>query len=650
LTQFIGLSLTTHFDNIINEFRSLRKIYGYHENTFYRKFPGLDLSIDFHGKKAATPIGPAAGPHTQMAQNIVLAFLMGARVIELKTVQTKENIHISRPCVDMRNIGYNVEWSQEMSLENTYKEYVIAWMLIKFIEQQEILKVDKGDPFYSTIFDISIGYDLKEIQSPTMHKWIERMRMARDLIQLLLDQLPPKYAHYRKMKIDPHITNSITLSTFHGCPAQEIENIVKYLVAEHQLHVIIKFNPTILGYEYVEYILKDKLGYQNIDYDRAVFENDLQFNDAVVMLKRLHSFAKKYDKNVGVKFTNSLIVNRSDSILKDKVQYLTGTPLHVLALHAVQKFRTHLNSDFIFSFSGGVDKSNIVDTLLCNLRPVTVCTDLLKKRGYSRFCGYLNGIKTALKDSGCSSLDDLIRFKAQINNLTRAGKINMVRVVKKVNENPKYHYNFNHATPKKIGSLLQLFDCISCDICLKVCPNGANFSIFTGKNRQRITNFKYANGNLRPITGQMFLIEKECQIANLADFCNDCGNCDTFCPEDGGPYIVKPRFFSSQQSYKKNKNQNGFYFLSQNTLLARMSGPEYRLTMSENKKDFIFLSDDIVVDINEGNDFSKYLAKRKLKNDTLIDMKPFYIMKELFEGIKRAPDNYAKNIVYGCNS
>lgn len=650
MAELIGLNLTTHFDNIINEFHSLRKIYGYHENTFYRIFPELDLSIEFHGKKAATPIGPAAGPHTQMAQNIVLAFLMGARVIELKTVQAMENIHINRPCIDMRNIGYNVEWSQEMDLENSYNEYVIAWILIKLIEQQQILKVDKGDPFYSTIFDISVGYDLKGIQSPTMHRWIERMRMAEARIQLLLDDLPPRYSNYKKMKINPRISNSVTLSTFHGCPAQEIEKIVQYLIAEHQLHVIIKFNPTILGYEHVEYILKDKLGYQNIECDKAKFENDLQFNEAVAMLKRLQIFAAKYDRNVGVKFTNSLVVNRSDSILKDKVQYLSGAPLHVLALQAVKKFRTHFGSDFIYSFSGGVDKSNIVDTLLCNLRPVTICTDLLKKRGYTRFGGYLDSIKTALKDSGCPSLDELIRFKADSKNLNSAGKINVARIVKKVTENRKYHYNFNHATPKKIGSLLQLFDCISCDICLQVCPNVANFSIFTGKKRQRITNFKYTSGKLRPVDGEMFSVEKEYQYANIADFCNDCGNCDTFCPEDGGPYIVKPRFFSTEQSYKKNENLDGFYFINHNTLLARVSGLEYRLTLRENKKDFIFVSDEIAADINAGNDFLKYLPKRKLRNNTLIDMKPFHVMKELFEGIRRAPENYAKNIVYIRNS
>ena len=40
----------------------------------------------------STPFGPAAGPHTQLAQNIVLSWLAGGRVIELKTVQVKDDI------------------------------------------------------------------------------------------------------------------------------------------------------------------------------------------------------------------------------------------------------------------------------------------------------------------------------------------------------------------------------------------------------------------------------------------------------------------------------------------------------------------------------------------------------------------------------
>jgi putative selenate reductase len=79
----------------------------------------IDLSAVVHGRRASTPFGPAAGPHTQLAQNIVLSWLAGGRVIELKTVQIKDRLTISRPCIDMQTIGFNIEWSQELTLEQS---------------------------------------------------------------------------------------------------------------------------------------------------------------------------------------------------------------------------------------------------------------------------------------------------------------------------------------------------------------------------------------------------------------------------------------------------------------------------------------------------------------------------------------------------
>ncbi len=36
-----------------------------------------DLTVHFHGKLAGNAAGPAAGPHTQMAQNILLSYVAG---------------------------------------------------------------------------------------------------------------------------------------------------------------------------------------------------------------------------------------------------------------------------------------------------------------------------------------------------------------------------------------------------------------------------------------------------------------------------------------------------------------------------------------------------------------------------------------------
>src|SRR5579862_3071590 len=66
---------------------------------------GFDLSVSNHGARAATGVGPAAGPHAQLAQNVLLSWLGGSRVLELKTVQILDRLEIARPCIDAQNVG-----------------------------------------------------------------------------------------------------------------------------------------------------------------------------------------------------------------------------------------------------------------------------------------------------------------------------------------------------------------------------------------------------------------------------------------------------------------------------------------------------------------------------------------------------------------
>ena len=72
--------------------------------------------------RASIPVGPAAGPHTQIAPNILAAYLAGARVFELKTVQIKDRLELEKPCIDALDEGQNVEWSTELSLDGA-EEY-----------------------------------------------------------------------------------------------------------------------------------------------------------------------------------------------------------------------------------------------------------------------------------------------------------------------------------------------------------------------------------------------------------------------------------------------------------------------------------------------------------------------------------------------
>jgi putative selenate reductase len=60
---------------IFDEFRASRSIFDIAESQFYRKTD--DRLIEVFGETCETPVGPAAGPHTQLAQNIVASWLVG---------------------------------------------------------------------------------------------------------------------------------------------------------------------------------------------------------------------------------------------------------------------------------------------------------------------------------------------------------------------------------------------------------------------------------------------------------------------------------------------------------------------------------------------------------------------------------------------
>ena len=68
-----------------------------------------------------------------MAQNIVLSWLGGGRTFELKTIQILDELDIERPCIDMENVGYNIEWSQELTLDESLVEYAKSALLLAVV-------------------------------------------------------------------------------------------------------------------------------------------------------------------------------------------------------------------------------------------------------------------------------------------------------------------------------------------------------------------------------------------------------------------------------------------------------------------------------------------------------------------------------------
>jgi putative selenate reductase len=531
----------------------------------FRGFPGLDLSVTFHGHRCATPIGPAAGPHTQLAQNIALSWLAGGRILELKTVQVNDRLVIPRPCIDMRTVGFNVEWSQELAIEESLREYAKARLLVAILA--ELCGIPEAER--DVVFDVSIGYSLDGIRSRAIAGFFEGVRDASAILDreraALKRELPPTLANLSDIPCEARLSDSVTLSTFHGCRADEIAAISRHLLAELGLHTIVKLNPTLLGYEEVEDVLHRRLGYTKIALKREAFDRDLKWNDAVSIARDLAGEAARRGLGFGVKLTNTLVVVNPGDFMPGEEAYLSGEPLHVLALTLGLRLRDELGAAFPISFSAGIDSANVASAVASGFVPVTSCTDLLRPGGYERLHRQAEALADAVRESGAAGIPGFIQARAGAvdGDVAAASLRNHRRAALDVFGADRYKALKTGRLPRKIGSHLHLLDCINCDKCIPVCPNDANFSFETPPRTIRFRDLVVEGGRLSPGDEQTFTMGGKTssthQLANWADACNDCGNCDVFCPEDGGPYIEKPRLFGSLASFLADAPRPGFF-------------------------------------------------------------------------------------------
>ncbi len=456
---------------IISEYVSQKTIFGIPSSKFHLAKITGDEKI--FGEILETPFGPAAGPHTQMTQNIICAYLVGGRFFELKTVQKMDDLKIDKPCIDAQDEGYNVEWSQELSLDESYSEYLKAWILLHVLK--EILKLSQSERGF--VFNMSVGYDLDGIKTERMNRFIEDLKDAsknelftlykfqlvnhlrnKSTNQLLRENFSLSEEKIEEIiqkieKISPQISNSVTLSTMHGCPPQEIEAIAKYLIQEKNLHTYIKLNPTLLGYDFVHNTLH-RLGYKYITLDKSSFDHDLQYRDAIPMINRLRAFASANNRVFGIKLSNTLGVKNTIKTLPGDDMYMSGRSIFPLTVNLANKLATEFNGEINISYSGGASNHNIQEILQTGISPITFVTDLLKPGGYLRL-------------SQITETAEKIYLKNK-----RGNKINLP-VLKTVAEESLSEINYSKEKREinsiKIPKSLPLFDCFIAP-CQEACP------------------------------------------------------------------------------------------------------------------------------------------------------------------------------------
>lgn len=570
---------TMSFERILEitlkDYYTKEKIFGVEEKDFYR---GIDNSIEmnFCGEYLRFPVGPAAGPHTQLTQNFLAAYLTGSRYFEPKTVQIVDGKQmqemIARPCIDAKNVGYNVEWSTELTVEEAKEEYIKASVLM------QVMGIELGlSDVKDFILNISVGYDLKGIQSKKISDFIDDLKDAKntEVFKECVEVLKKNINNFKRFKLEDidkitsKITNIVTLSTMHGCKASEILDIATHLITNKKINTLLKCNSTLLGYDAVREIL-DNLGYNDIELKREDFEHDLQFDMAKEIIAKLLKTGEDNNVVFGVKLTNTLPVVNTRKVMPGEAMYMSGKPLYPIAINVAKKIANEFK-DITISMSGGIDKNNVLDVFNSGIAPITIATLYLQPKGYINNNAVLNEMKKASQAPKGLDLEAL----------------SVLADKAKVDVNYK-----NKGNGKVLEDKLETFDCLkSCGICVDVCPNRANMRVV--------------------VEG----LAANYQIAHVENMCNECGNCQMFCPKGGRPYLKKATIYQNLEEYKSSKN-TGLLRVGEDSFLLREDGKEYIYTVNskEDKSKLEITAETILRDYPYYMNNIEILSGEELKN------------------------------------
>ena len=515
----------------LQDYYTKGKIFEVHEKDFHRDIDN-SIEMNFCGEYLRYPLGPAAGPHTQLTQNFLSAYLTGCRYFEPKTVQVIDGKEmqemIERPCIDVKNVGYNVEWSTEFTVEEAKEEYIKASVLM------QVLGIELGlSDVKDFILNISVGYDLKGIQSKKISDFIDDLKDAKDtkIFKECIGVLKKNINKFKRFKLEDidkitsKISNIVTLSTMHGCKASEILSIASHLITNKKVNTFLKCNSTLLGHDAVREIL-DNLGYNEIELIRESFEEDLQVDMAKEIISKLLKTAKENNLTFGVKLTNTLPVVNNRKYMPGDLMYMSGKPLYPIAIN-VAKIIANEFKDITISMSGGIDKNNVLDVFNCGIAPITISTLYLQPKGYVNN----NSVLKEMKKAGHAPKG--LNIEA-LNTLADKAK-----------SDPHYKSKGNG---RLLEDKLETFDCLKdCGICVDVCPNRAN---------------------LRVVVPGLWA---DYQIVHVENRCNECGDCHAFCPKGGFPYFKKTTIYKNLEEYEDSNNA-GLLRIGEDKFLLREEG------------------------------------------------------------------------------
>jgi putative selenate reductase len=168
-----------------------------------------------------------------------------------------------------------------------------------------------------------------------------------------------------------------------------------------------------------------------------------------------------------------------------------------------------------------------------------------------------------------------------------------------------------------------------CNVCVTVCPNRANFYYHAEAATIPVWQIDFQANDSAFSQTEPLTINQKIQVLNIADFCNECGNCTTFCPTSGMPFRDKPRFCLTAKSFNQTDKS---YLLKQSeseTILLHRNGDQIS-KLKKNKLHYLFSNEQMEVKFDLGN-FSLLEGKRLQGVDGTFDLTVASEMKFLID-------------------
>jgi len=146
------------------------------------------------------------------------------------------------------------------------------------------------------------------------------------------------------------------------------------------------------------------------------------------------------------------------------------------------------------------------------------------------------------------------------------------------------NFNLVTTTLSQEEAMAESSRCLQCDllcnVCTTVCPNLAFRSFQINPVHYKLNKLVVHENKVNVVPDMEFVVNQPYQILHLEEWCNQCGNCTTFCPTSGSPWKEKPHVYFSRTAFEES--EDGYFFNTDEKCLYHLKNGQESTLIFEN--------------------------------------------------------------------